>query len=221
MATHKKTYSKIYRTWIAMLSRCRNPKEPNYINYGARGIFVCERWEKFEHFLEDMGDLPFYEAQIDRINNDDGYYKENCRWVSAKENSRNRRSTKRHSIDSGLIVQQELIEKIGWSKNQFRWFRDRYGIGWILDNFKNGTLLKKTNEEIDREDIVGKEFGYWKVISFESYIKKDGHLYLCKCKCGVEKLIPRNNLVREKSKSCRSCSTKKKWEDKEGVALRK
>ncbi len=77
-----------------MLSRCRNENDCNYINYGARGIFVCERWYKFENFYSDMGDLPFYEAHIDRINNDYGYYKENCRWVSASENSKNRRTTR-------------------------------------------------------------------------------------------------------------------------------
>lgn len=211
MATHKKTYSKEYRTWIAMLSRCRNEKEPNYINYGGRGIFVCKEWEKFECFIEDMGSLPFYEAQIDRINNDDGYYKENCRWVSAKENSRNRRSTVKHQTNSGTMVQQELIEKIGWTKNQFRWFRDKYGISWILDNFKQGTLPLKTNETIDREDIVSNEYGDWTVLKFESYIKKDGHLYLCRCKCGKEKLIPRNNLMKGKTTSCRSCSAKNQW----------
>lgn len=212
MTTHKRSYSKIYRTWIAMLSRCRNEKEPNYVNYGGRGIKVCERWEKFENFVEDMGDLPYYEAQIDRINNEDGYYKENCRWVSAKENSRNRRSTKRHNTHAGNLVQQELMEQIGWTKNQFRWFRDKYGISWILENFKNGTLPEKTNEEINRTDLEGKKFGYWDVVNFESYTKKTGHLYKCKCKCGVERLIPRNNLMKGKTNSCRSCSTKYRWE---------
>ena len=212
--THQRSYCKIYRTWIAMLSRCRDENNANYKNYGGRGIFVCEEWYKFENFLEDMGELPFYEAQLDRINNNDGYYKENCRWVSAKENSRNRRTTKKHPTHNGDIVQQELLEKIGWTKNQFRWFSKRYGISWILDHFKDGTLPARTNDTIDRQDIIGQQFGEWKVLSFESYIKKDGHLYLCRCACGVEKTIPRNNLMMNKSTSCRSCSTKKKWQSR-------
>ena len=209
--THKKSYSKIYRTWIAMVSRCRSPTNGNYINYGARGITVCDRWLSFDNFYEDMGDLPFYYAQIDRIDNDKGYYKENCRWVTCKENSRNRRTTKRHPTKSGLLVQQELIEKISWIKNQFRWYSKRYGVEWILENFKNETLPVRVNEEIDRQDIVGKSFGLWKVLKFESYIKKDGHLYLCKCECGIERLTPRNNLTRGKTMQCRSCSAKKQW----------
>lgn len=215
--THKKSYTKEYRTWIAMMSRCRNEKDCNYKNYGARGIFVCERWYKFENFYEDMGDLPFYEAQLDRIDNEKGYFKENCRWVNSKENCRNRRNNKKHKTYIGNIVQQELIEKIGWTKNQFRWFRLRYGIEWILENFRNGTLPKKTNEEIDRQDIVNKKFNDWIVLRFDSYTKKSGHLYLCKCKCGIEKLIQRNNLFKNKTKKCRKCSAKEIWIKRKAV----
>ena len=212
--THKKSYSKVYRTWIAMLSRCRNPNDNNYINYGGRGITVCERWCRFENFYEDMGDHPFYEAQIDRIDNEQGYFKENCRWLSAKENSRNRRTTKKHKTHLGNIVQVELLEKIGWTKNQFRWFVKKYGVSWILENFKNGTLPQRTNEEIDRQDIVGQQFFDWAVISFLSYTKKTGHLYLCRCLCGIEKLIPRNNLMKHKTKRCQSCARKKYWDNR-------
>jgi hypothetical protein len=210
--THQKTYSKIYRTWIAMLSRCRNSNDPNYKNYGGRGIYVCESWNKFEHFFKDMGELPFYEAQIDRVDNEKGYFKENCRWVTCKQNSRNRRTTKIHKTSLGSLVQVELIEKIGWTKNQFRWFQKRYGISWILENFKNDTLPKRTNYEIDRKDLEGKNISNWKVIKFESYTKKTGHLYLCECMCGKQKLIPRNNLMRNKTHQCRSCSAKIFWQ---------
>lgn len=208
-STHKRTYSKIYRTWTAMKSRCKNPYDNNYKNYGMRGINYCERWEKFENFYEDMGELPFYDAQLDRIDNENGYYKENCRWVTHKENSRNRRSTVVHDTHIGKIVQIELIEKIGWNRDQFRWFLKRYGIGWILENFKNNTLPLRTNETIDRTDIVGKPFGNWSVLSFSEYTKKKGHLYNCRCSCGVERLIPRNNLMKGKTTQCRGCSYKK------------
>lgn len=217
--THQKTYSKIYRTWIAMLSRCRNPNDSNFVNYGQRGIAVCDEWYKFENFYNDMGEMPFYEAQIDRIDNEKGYFKENCRWVTCKENSRNRRTTKKHKTHSGYIVQAELLEKIGWTKNQFRWFSKRYGISWILDNFKNGTLPKRTNIPIDRFDIVNQAFGKWHVILFSRYKKKDGHLYLCRCQCGLEKLIPRNNLVQKKTTQCRSCSAKAQWKNRKTIEV--
>jgi hypothetical protein len=212
--THQKTYSKIYRTWIAMLSRCRDRNSNNYKNYGARGITVCERWHKFENFYEDMGDLPFYEAQIDRIDNEKGYYKENCRWVNHKQNSRNRRSTKVLHTHMGKLVQIELMEKIGWNRDQFRWFLKRYGIAWILEGFKNGTLPKRTNFCIHVSDIVNKKFGKWTVLSFVSYAKKTGHIYLCKCDCGTERKIPRHNLTAHKSTRCRKCAAINHWRRK-------
>jgi len=204
--THKMSYTKVYRTWIAMLSRCRNENEPNYVNYGGRGITVCDEWHRFEKFFEDMGDLPFYDAQLDRIDNEKGYCKDNCRWISAKENSRNRRTTKKHKTHSGDLVQQELIEKIGWTKNQFRWFQKKYGIEWILDNFKNDTLPERKNESVDKGELIGKKFGNWNVIKFISYIRGEGNRYLCKCDCGLEKEVLGYYLRTGKSTKCRKCS---------------
>lgn len=206
--THKMSYTKVYRTWIAMLSRCRNENEPNYVNYGGRGIKVCDEWYRFEKFYEDMGDLPFYDAQLDRIDNEKGYSKENCRWISAKENSRNRRTTKTHKTHTGDIVQQELIEKIGWTKNQFTWFRKRYGIEWILDNFKNGTLPERSNQIVDKDELLGQTIGKWIVLKFLSYKRGEGNRYLCKCECGIEKEVLGYYLRTGKSTRCRKCSYK-------------
>jgi len=203
--THQKSYSKIYRTWIAMLSRCRNPNDNNYKHYGARGIQVCERWYTFENFYEDMGDHPFYWAQIDRIDNEKGYSPDNCRWISAKENSRNRRTTKRH----GGIVQQELIEKIGWTKNQFRWYAKRYGIDWILENFKADTLPLRYNMPVNKDEIIGKTFSKWYVLSFISYKRGEGNRYLCRCQCGLEKEVVGYYLRSGKSTGCHSCAYKR------------
>ena len=203
--------TKIYKTWTAMLSRCRNEKDFRFKDYGARGITVCPEWEFFENFYNDMGDIP-ENSSIDRINNDKGYYKENCRWALNKQQHRNKRSNVCHASHLGMQVQAELAEKIGWNKDQMRWHLKRYGIAWILEGYKNGTLVVRKNKEIDREDIVGSSFGYWKVVSFQSYTKKTGHMYLCECKCGAQKQIPRNNLMKNKTTCCRSCSTKDHWE---------
>lgn len=81
----------MYHTWQDMLSRCRNPNHIEYKNYGGRGIKVCKRWLKFENFLEDIGDRPSGRT-IDRIDNNKGYFKLNCRWATIKEQSRNKRN---------------------------------------------------------------------------------------------------------------------------------
>lgn len=78
-----------YKVWTAMLERCRNPKSTSYRWYGGRGISFDPRWDKFNNFYEDMGERP-EGMTLDRIDNDGDYSKENCRWVSHKENCQNR-----------------------------------------------------------------------------------------------------------------------------------
>ena len=79
-----------YTIWMNMLSRCRNPKCPDYKNYGGRGIKVCRRWEKFENFYADMGDRP-KNLTLDRINNDGNYCRSNCRWADRRTQRLNSR----------------------------------------------------------------------------------------------------------------------------------
>lgn len=96
--THGKKGKSIYNIWQGIRARCYNPNEPAYHNYGGRGIKVCERWiNSFENFYADMGDRP-KDLQIDRINNDGDYDPSNCRWVTPKENSNNRRVSSKNRI---------------------------------------------------------------------------------------------------------------------------
>jgi hypothetical protein len=89
---HKSTYN----SWKDMLSRCDDSTHPSYKNYGGRGIKVSEDWHKFENFLFDMGPKPPGRS-IDRIDNDVGYSKENCRWADRKTQARNTR--KNHWVE--------------------------------------------------------------------------------------------------------------------------
>ncbi len=88
--TRAKGVSKTYKSWYAMIQRCTNPNDKAYHNYGGRGVKVCQRWKKFKNFLKDMGEVS-EGYQIDRIDNNKGYDKSNCRWVTSKQNSRNKR----------------------------------------------------------------------------------------------------------------------------------
>lgn len=115
MTKHGMSKTLTYRTWASMKSRCQNPNEPRYKDYGGRGISVCDRWLKFENFLEDMGEKP-RGLTLDRKNNDRGYCKENCKWSSKQEQARNRRMVKFTKSDVRTIkkclrdgVKQKLL----------------------------------------------------------------------------------------------------------------
>jgi hypothetical protein len=119
-----------YRSWSQMRNRCQNPNSRKYLYYGARGIKVCDRWQSFAAFYEDMGPRPSPKHSIDRFPDNDGNYEPgNCRWATYAEQNlnyrRNRRLTykgetktvKEWAAIVGLPYQCLLkrITKSGWS----------------------------------------------------------------------------------------------------------
>lgn len=96
--THGMRYTVEYRAWRAMISRCTNPNVPAFKNYGGRGISVCERWMKFEHFYADVGAKPSANLDLDRINNDGNYEPGNVRWTTRSINIKNTRPRSRSPL---------------------------------------------------------------------------------------------------------------------------
>lgn len=82
-----------YQSWRAMRLRCLNPKQAGYKRYGGRGITICDRWNNFANFLEDMGLRPEGKT-LDRTDSNGNYTPENCRWATELEQQRNRANSK-------------------------------------------------------------------------------------------------------------------------------
>lgn len=83
----------VYVAWVNMKTRCDNPKSTQYKWYGGKGIHYCEEWAGFYGFYEAMFDSWEPGLILDRKDNELGYSKDNCRWVTTAESAANRTST--------------------------------------------------------------------------------------------------------------------------------
>lgn len=113
--TKKKNYKHgmsktlIYNKWKGMKARCYNENYEHYHAYGGRGIKMCDEWKNdFMSFYNDMGDIPFEGAELDRIDTNGDYEPNNCRWVSHKENSNNRRQYKNKTGYTGVTYKKRI-----------------------------------------------------------------------------------------------------------------
>ena len=109
-----KGFSGTYASWSSMLQRCNNPKCSTYYKYGAKGTKVCKRWFKFENFLADMGERPKGKT-IDRIKNSEGYYPENCRWATPREQCQNKTNNLNYTYNGQTLCLAEWARKSGIS----------------------------------------------------------------------------------------------------------
>jgi hypothetical protein len=123
--------SREYHSWFGLVQRCTNARNAGYKDYGGRGIDVDPRWvESFSAFLSDMGKMPSEQHSIDRVNNEGGYWKSNCRWATRLEQSLNTRRTR--WIEYNEVVLPLYI----WAKRQhlklqvIHW---RLGYGWSIE----------------------------------------------------------------------------------------
>jgi hypothetical protein len=105
--------TRVYRAWTQMHTRCKSEKSISYPRYGGRGVRVCDRWISFDAFIEDMGFPPTEKHQLDRIAVDGNYEPSNCRWVTHKENSRNKSNNTMLSFGGKTKCVSEWAEELG------------------------------------------------------------------------------------------------------------
>lgn len=129
LARHQPTY----RSWISMRVRCNSPKSNRYDRYGGRGIKVCEEWNGrgcYPKFLEDMGQRP-EGHQIDRIDVNGNYCKENCRWVTMAENMRNTSRNIHLELNGRKMVLAQWARELGMGESSLK--RRIFEHGWTVE----------------------------------------------------------------------------------------
>jgi len=108
---HRMVKTGTYSSWSNLKTRCLNRNSNRYYRYGERGIEICDRWkESFENFFEDMGERPTNNHSIDRIDNDKGYFKENCKWSSSFEQMNNK------STNKNITYEGRTQSVMNWSR---------------------------------------------------------------------------------------------------------
>jgi hypothetical protein len=126
----KSSRNPTYVTWRCLIGRCTNEKFDNYKQYGGSGITLDPKWLDFENFVNDMGSRPENKT-LDRIDNSKGYFKENCRWSTKKEQQSNRKSVLWITYNGVTKTSKDWAIELGYSKSTI-WNRIKL-YGWSIE----------------------------------------------------------------------------------------
>lgn len=132
LSTHRLSGLPEYKVWQSMKGRCLNPNNPQYPDYGGRGIRVCSRWASkrgFANFYADIGPRPSPQHSVDRRNNDGPYAPSNCRWATMEEQQNNKRNCRRLTFQgrTQTLTQWSRETKLGVGT-----LRVRLRLGWPI-----------------------------------------------------------------------------------------
>lgn len=111
--------TRFYRIWVQMRQRCKNPKSDSYARYGGRGIKVCERWDSFENFIEDMYPTYADSLTIERKNNDGNYEPSNCRWATRDEQANNTSRNRYVTLDGLTLTVTAWAKQLDVNQTRF------------------------------------------------------------------------------------------------------
>lgn len=169
--THGKSNTPEYNIWCHMKARCTNPNNQAYDYYGGRGIDIDPRWlESFEEFQKDMGNRPSEEHTLDRIDCNKGYYKDNCRWLTLDEQTRNRRSCRFIKYNDEILLLADIGRMAQTTSDRVLYLlRSGYTVDEIINRCKRGLRNKRLGRvKIPDEQIF---LSYEEVIKYNA-VKK-------------------------------------------------
>lgn len=109
-----KSLPKEYRVWLGIKNRCTNRNDASFLEYGARGVYVCTEWmESYEAFFAHIGPCPSDNLSIDRIDTKEGYVPGNVRWATSKEQANNRTTNRMVEIDNEVKTLAQWVDYFG------------------------------------------------------------------------------------------------------------
>lgn len=184
---HGMAGTRVYRIWSHMRRRCKDPRAIRWLQYGGRGIRVCERWAQFENFFKDMGEPPTPTHSIDRIDVDGNYEPHNCRWATPKEQAANKRPRLRrtHCRTHGtplnarrrcLQCNREYRERVNGPRPAHRY-----------------------------NDVSGNRYGRWTAILPALADGRYRGKWIVRCDCGLEVSRYIGSIRNGGSSKCRAC----------------
>lgn len=130
---HGMARTKVYKVWKSMKTRCDNPNQHGYHNYGGRGIAYDPAWADFENFYRDMGDPPKDSPKrggkitLERLDNEGPYSKANCAWKSLVDNLNNKRNNVTVTALGMTLTYAQWAERLGVSWYCIRDRIERHG----------------------------------------------------------------------------------------------
>lgn len=131
LATHP-----FYACWYNMIQRCTDNEHPSWARYGGRGVTVCENWRDFKNFKLDMFGSWRQGLELERLDNNAGYFKDNCCWATRQQQCRNKESnilteeavaTMRLLRENGMLIHQ-IAKQFGISESHCS--RTLRGLKW-------------------------------------------------------------------------------------------
>lgn len=174
----------LYYIWSSMKDRCRNPNSSGWERYGGRGISVCEEWNDFKTFVRDMGERPSKAHTLDRIDNNLGYSKENCRWATNLEQQRNQERTRRVAIEGVEYLVCELHH---------------------LSGLKHDTIVMRAAKGMSYEDVIRKtRYAFSGGVRAAIQKRVENQRLATHCKRGHE-WTPENTAIQAGGRYCRAC----------------
>jgi hypothetical protein len=122
---HGDTGTRLYRIWKSMKCRCNDKNHPSFKNYGARGIRICEEWQESYTTFKKWAISNGYaeDLELERVDVNQGYSPENCKWITHHEQTMNRRDTLYITTSSGTMKLREFCAINGINLNTVNTWR--------------------------------------------------------------------------------------------------